>query len=250
MVCVTILTSIQLTGGTEYEAEAFEYNGSHHSQSGDSRPASRAKRERAQSHSHSHSPSQAGSALAHNNDYYRDTNLTHNNSSNPHLRLPPIHTMAALNASAHGSSVGSAPHLPNMPFGSKAPSDYGHGAPDVGGMHGFGYAGSGFGGSILGHGGPAAPRNSVMTNLNMFGGGGGMGMPGGSPPSAFPGMMGGPGSQRPMSTFSLATTVNPFAGGQPSQSTNPTDEELLSVLRYYLSTQDLMTVTKKCVSYN
>jgi chitin synthase len=42
----------------------------------------------------------------------------------------------------------------------------------------------------------------------------------------------------------MATTVNPLGGG-PSQSTNPTDEELLAVLRHYLASQDLFTVTKK-----
>ena len=46
---------------------------------------------------------------------------------------------------------------------------------------------------------------------------------------------------RPMSTFSMATTV--FAG--PSNNPNPSDEELYEALRTYLSTQDLMTVTKK-----
>lgn len=50
-------------------------------------------------------------------------------------------------------------------------------------------------------------------------------------------------AQPRMSTFSLATSVNPFAG--PSNSTDPTDEELTQALRNYLSTQDLMTVTKK-----
>ncbi|KAG6375563.1 glycosyltransferase family 2 protein [Boletus reticuloceps] len=46
---------------------------------------------------------------------------------------------------------------------------------------------------------------------------------------------------RPNSTFSLATTV--FAG--PSNNPNPSDDELYESLRKYLSTQDLMTVTKK-----
>jgi chitin synthase len=46
-----------------------------------------------------------------------------------------------------------------------------------------------------------------------------------------------------MSTFSLATTVNPFL--DPNNSANPTDEELTNALPNYLSTQDLMTVTKK-----
>lgn len=94
-----------------------------------------------------------------------------------------------------------------------------------------------------------------MTNLNMFGGMGGS-MPAsgmgfgtmssaGHSASAAGGFAGGFGmQQRPMSTFSLATNVNPFMNA-PSQSTNPTDEEILNVLRVYLSTQDLMTVTKK-----
>ena len=50
--------------------------------------------------------------------------------------------------------------------------------------------------------------------------------------------------QRPMSTFSMATTVNPFLSG-PSQNPNPSEEELFQALKNYLSTQDLMTVTKK-----
>lgn len=75
------------------------------------------------------------------------------------------------------------------------------------------------------------PRNSVMTNLNMFGGSGSvLGLPNQNM-----------GMARPMSTFS----VDPFGGTGPSPSDNPSDEELLTFLRHYLSTQDLMTVTKK-----
>lgn len=85
---------------------------------------------------------------------------------------------------------------------------------------------------------PMAPRNTVMTNMNMFPGDVN-GSQGGFAPPAAPGMM----SQRPMSTFSMATSVNPFAG--PSMNADPTDEELVTALRNYLSTQDLMTVTKK-----
>lgn len=83
-------------------------------------------------------------------------------------------------------------------------------------------------------------------------------MMGGFAPPMFPnasgmsatGSMGGPfqgaaAGNRPMSTFSFATNVNPFAA--PSDSENPTDEELAQALRNYLSTQDLMTVTKKYV---
>ena len=53
----------------------------------------------------------------------------------------------------------------------------------------------------------------------------------------------GTGGARPMSTFSMATSVNPFAG--PSMNPDPTDDDLFNALRNYLSTQDLMTVTKK-----
>ena len=148
-----------------------------------------------------------------------------------------------------------------MPFGG---SDHGGMGPgmsmnEFGGMPGYGYAGSAYGESAFGGAGAVAPRNSVMTNLNMFGHGGGMGSMSGmsnmgmgmgfgtmgsnAPPSAFP--AGGFGSQqRPMSSFSMATSVNPFMSA-PSTNANPTDEELLGVLRVYLSTQDLMTVTKK-----
>ncbi|KAF9809147.1 hypothetical protein IEO21_07548 [Rhodonia placenta] len=52
-----------------------------------------------------------------------------------------------------------------------------------------------------------APRNTIMTNLNMYGGeGDASGSPSGfAPPGRIPAM------QRPMSMFSLATSVNPFA---------------------------------------
>lgn len=204
--------------------------------------------------------SQAGSQTG--ADYYQNTNITHNNSSNPNLRLPPQGSIAQLQAQRTGSSVVGVPQLPSMPFAAGPGSDYGHAAmggmggmgmmpmmasSDYGGMQGFGYAGSAYGGSAYGGGGAMAPRNSVMTNLNMFGGGApsmaGMGSVTGqgAPPSAFAGLGSG---QRPMSTFSMATSVNPFMNA-PSQNANPTDEELLNVLRLYLSTQDLMTVTKK-----
>ena len=146
-----------------------------------------------------------------------------------------------------------APQLPTIGY---AGSDHGGaGMNEFGMMPRFGYAGSAYG-SDYGASGPAVPRNSVMTNLSMFGGGGGMGNMGmgmapgmgfgtigsNAPPSAFPGGFGV--QQRPMSSFSMATSVNPFMNA-PSTNANPTDEELLGVLRVYLSTQDLMTVTKK-----
>jgi chitin synthase len=86
-----------------------------------------------------------------------------------------------------------------------------------------------------------AQQSTMMAGLNMFGGP----VLGGMSPS--PSAMGVPpsaaGNQRPLSTFSFATSVNPFAG--PSQNPDPSDEELFQALRNYLSTQDLMTVTKK-----
>jgi len=44
--------------------------------------------------------------------------------------------------------------------------------------------------------------------------------------------------------MSFATNVNPYAD-KTSPNENPSDEELLSILRGYLGSQDLMTVTKK-----
>lgn len=51
-------------------------------------------------------------------------------------------------------------------------------------------------------------------------------------------------TQRPMSTFSMTTV----AYASPSNNPTPSNEELYDALRTYLSTQDLMTVTKKYVS--
>ena len=77
---------------------------------------------------------------------------------------------------------------------------------------------------------------------NMFGGSMSGSQSGAFAPPSAPALTGG---QRPLSTFSLATTANPYAS--QSNSTDPTDEELFNALRHYLSTQDLMTVTKKSV---
>jgi chitin synthase len=96
-------------------------------------------------------------------------------------------------------------------------------------------------GSIYGMPPMVAPQGVMMPGSNMFGGP----MVGGLSPSqsAVGTLPPSAGVNRPMSTFSLATTVNPFAG--PSQNPDPSDEELFQALRNYLSTQDLMTVTKK-----
>lgn len=57
------------------------------------------------------------------------------------------------------------------------------------------------------------------------------------------------GMQPRASTYSLATTANPFGvssqGLQPNTDPSPTDATVLSVLKTYLNSQDLMTVTKR-----
>ena len=82
---------------------------------------------------------------------------------------------------------------------------------------------------------PQVPRNSVMTNLGMLGNGDAGSATGRA--STF-------GIGPRMSTFSMATNLNPFAG-ETDPNPNPTDDEIAAVLRGYLSSQDLMTVTKK-----
>ena len=132
------------------------------------------------------------------------------------------------------SQYGGVPQLPVMPLGggfnsSPAGSEYGGHMP----VATLPYQNTG---SIYG-------MPPMMPGLNMFSGpmtGGGMSASqsaaGTIPPSVGVG-------QRPLSTFSFATSVNPFAG--PSQNPDPSDEELFQALRNYLSTQDLMSVTKK-----
>jgi chitin synthase len=86
----------------------------------------------------------------------------------------------------------------------------------------------------------------VDPRATMMGAGGmGMGMhhANGSQTGGFGSGPIGDGGDRRMSTSSTATSVNAFAG--PSLNSNPSDEEVFNALRTYLSTQDLMTVTKK-----
>jgi chitin synthase len=217
---------------TEYEAEAWE-TGSHHSEetrrTGTTKPRSRIQSGRDSPRSYQQA-SQSG-------DYYRDTNAM----SNRNLRNKSSYSNISQNAGQASMSQYGVPQLPQMPFGggfngSAAGSDYGGPIPvpalpyqNTGSIYGMP--------SMVG-----VPQSTMMPGLHMFGGpiAGGLSpsqsVVGAPVPSA--GM-----HQRPLSTFSLATTVNPFAG--PSQNPEPTDEELFQALRNYLSTQDLMTVTKK-----
>ena len=220
--------SSDLCDVAEYEAEAWETGSRHSDETGyDTKSRSRS---RAPSPHSFQQASQAG-------DFYRDTNLTSKNGSNPNL--------AASNMSHYGGqatmSQYAIPQLPFMPFAGGPGSVHGS---EYGGMAMPGpipYQGTGsvYAMSMMPPVMPMAPRNTVMTSMNMFPGGDVNGSQGGFAPPQAPGMM----SQRPMSTFSMATSVNPFAG--PSNNAEPTDEELVTALRNYLSTQDLMTVTKK-----
>lgn len=219
---------------TEYEAETWEgsHQGDYYSKAGSHMPPG----------SRAQSPygSQAG-------DFYRDTNAMESKKDLRTLRSHP--SQASLSQYGGGqpqppmSQYGAFPQLPVMPFGSgyagsAAGSDYGGAMP-----MGMPYQQTG---SVYGMMPPGAPRNTMMS-FNMYGGATpnmgpmstGQSVTGAVPPSISGGGMG----QPRMSTFSLATSVNPFAG--PSDKTDPTDEELVQALRNYLSTQDLMTVTKK-----
>jgi len=232
---------IPLKKFSEYEAEAWETGTRHSDDTGydtKSRSHSQIPRSRDGSPHPFNQQSQTG-------DYYRDTNITYNNSSNPNLRLGGSQL-----SHSNVSHIGAQPQLPSygasqLPFmpvgggpGSVAGSDYGH-LPPMAMIPQLGYQNTG---SVFGMVPPnAVPRNTVMSGMNMLGSGGSMNgsVAGGVPPSLPP--LGG--GLRPMSSFSMATSVNPFAG--PSMNPNPSDEELFNALRNYLSTQDLMTVTKK-----
>ncbi|PCH40709.1 glycosyltransferase family 2 protein [Wolfiporia cocos MD-104 SS10] len=220
---------IPLKKFSEYEAEAWETGSRHSDETGySSKPQSQARSRvpsRSQSPRSFHQASQAG-------DYYRDHNPLGHKGSGSNLR----DRQSQANLSQYGGQpVMSQYNLPQLPFmptggsvtgseygpvGMPAPMPYQHTASMYGMM-------------------PNAPRNTIMTNLNMFGGerdttGSQSGF---APPGSMPAM------QRPMSTFSMATSVNPFAG--PSMNPEPSDDDLVNALRTYLSTQDLMTVTKK-----
>ncbi|KAF8967535.1 chitin synthase [Flammula alnicola] len=230
---------IPLKKFSEYEAEAWETGTRHSDDTGyDSKAQSRSHAQQSRTAS-PHTYNQASQS----GDYYRDTNITHNNSSNPNLRLGGSQ-LSHSNISSHGvhqqqtMSQFGAPQLPFMPFasgpGSVAGSDYAPmGMPMVPQM---GYQNTG---SMYGM---MPPNAAMLSNMNMFTGGSNHGSQYGTVPPSLPPLGGGL-QQRPMSTFSLATSVNPFAG--PSMNPNPSDEELFNALRNYLSTQDLMTVTKK-----
>jgi chitin synthase len=129
----------------------------------------------------------------------------------------------------------SVPQMPFMSFsggaGSVHSSDYGH-MPMIPPL-GYQHSGSAYGGM------PQDPRGAMMMNMPM--------MTGGSQTGGFGMLPAIGGDAWPLSMFSMATSINPFAG--PSFNPNPTDDDLFNSLRNYLSTQDLVTVTKKYVMF-
>ncbi|KAI0089361.1 chitin synthase [Irpex rosettiformis] len=224
---------IPLKKFSEYEAEAWE-NGSRHSDEtgyeSKTQTRSRAPGSRAESPA-SFQPSQSG-------DYYRDGNPFNKSISNAASR--PAGSVHSYGAPQPSLSQYAIPQLPFMPYaggpGSVHGSDYG-GQMQMPGPIPYQGTGSMYG-MMPPMMAPMAPRNTVMTNMNMFGGDM-TGSQGGFAPPMAPGMQ----EQRPMSMFSMTTSVSPFAG--PSNDPNPSDDDLFTALRNYLSTQDLMTVTKK-----
>ncbi|OJA14066.1 hypothetical protein AZE42_09090 [Rhizopogon vesiculosus] len=95
---------------------------------------------------------------------------------------------------------------------------------------GYQHSGSVYGGMM-----PQDSRGTMMMNMPM--------MTGGSQTGGFGMLPAIGGDTRSLLIFSMATSVNAFAG--PSFNSNPTDDDFFNALWNYLSTQYLMTVTEK-----
>ena len=224
----------------------------------------------------------AGSAYDGGGDYYRDssamarpgpgsqrdlrpmTSYSTMHSAAMPQQDPRVASMAGLSQWGAGSVYGMpAPMFAQNPFmgGSPLGSEYGGGAPPgsmMGGpgnmmmgppMSSYGMMGGG-GGMMASSPQHAAPRNSMMTNLNDFNG---------APPMMNPQATGGSGMgsnlmpgmpNRPYSTYSFANTANPFDTGAAEPAplnymSDPTDDDILKTLKADLACQDLTTVTKR-----
>ncbi|KAF8121024.1 chitin synthase-domain-containing protein [Boletus edulis] len=201
---------IPLKKFSEYEAEAREGVSHHSDETGISKSRSQPRLP----------PSRRGSPrLSNGGDYYRDTNAM-NNSMGPMYE---------------GCQPAVSQSLPPVPFvpgpGGAAGSEHG-GTMGMMGPLGYQHTGSVYG--------MVDPRATMMGTGGM---GTGMHHADGSQTGGFGSGPIGDGGDRRMSTSSTATSVNAFAG--PSLNSNPSDEEVFNALRTYLSTQGLMTVTKK-----
>ncbi|KAF8415186.1 chitin synthase-domain-containing protein [Boletus edulis BED1] len=197
---------IPLKKFSEYEAEAWKGVSHHSDETGISKSRSQPR----------FPPSRQGSPhLSNGGDYYRDMNAMNNSMGSMYKGRQPAMSQ----------------FLPPMPFmagpGSAAGSEYG-GTMGMMGPLGYQHTGSVYG--------MVDPRGTMM---GMGGMGMGMRHANGSQTGGFgllpPGPIGGGGDRR-MSTSSMATSVNAFAG--PSLNSNPSDEEVFHALRTYLSTQD------------
>ncbi|KAF9227129.1 glycosyltransferase family 2 protein [Gyrodon lividus] len=153
-------------------------------------------------------------------DYYRDTNAMQN-SPNPNIRgttsRPSSRAMSEYNRASSNLRQTSlrGPSQERLTMGTP--------------VNQFGNAGS-----IYGRTPPPPDPHMTMSSAMMTRSMSPAISLGGPPQPAFGGM-------RPISTLSMATTT--FTG--PSNNPNPSDEALYEALRAYLSSQDLMTVTKK-----
>lgn len=174
-------------------------------------------------------------------DYYRDTNQSRQSSRSNMAAFPPSPSYAAGYGTQQGSVRGGSefgyPNQARNSFqpptnqsrNSFAPSNYGQ-QPMMPAMVSRQ--------SMMSLGAPQMGmpnRDSTMSGFSNFGGT--------FPPNNFAMIQ----QQRPMSTFSSA---NPFMSNSPtsatiSDSTSPTDDELVATLRSYLAHQDLMAVTKR-----
>lgn len=205
-----------LTVHAEYEAEAFGDGLSSNSISAEQNPMnSRHLPAPVPRHPNSQRPS-VYEYQSEVGDYFRDTNAVQDPlrgpTSRPSSRAVSDYNRATVN-------------LRQSTFRSPSQERLTMGAP----INPFGTLGSAYGGAPP----PPDPRmtvNSAVMNRSMS--------PalslGGRPQPTL-------NAARPISTFSMATTF--FTG--PSNNSNPSDDELYEALRTYLSTQDLMTVTKK-----
>ena len=164
-------------------------------------------------------------------DYWRDSSPLGMKHSSPNLRHAASHeqlgarsrvqSMAGLSMWGPGSVMGDAPSHP-APF--LTPMMTGMSGGSQGYANPFAPPASDYG---L-HPPPAFTNNGMLSNVprNSMMSMGGM-------------------AQNRMSSYSLATTANPFMSAPaltPDESPNPPDEKVLGTLRRYLAQQDLMTV--------
>ncbi|ORY88598.1 chitin synthase-domain-containing protein [Leucosporidium creatinivorum] len=162
-------------------------------------------------------------------DYYRDT---------VHSRSASKSTLAFAGGPPTGGSQ----------FGYAAPPSAYGGAPSIRGSEFGGYGG----GAAARPGSYGAGFMPTLQSQMSLGGhpGSSASMLGGPPPP-----MGGMGNRRASNMSGLSYggfgagasvySMGAFAPPQPSQSTSPTDEEIVVALKAYLASQDLMTVTKR-----